>query len=87
MELRNDTVIKGQLDAADEDMNLTLSGASWQPLQGEPQRMDFFYVRGTSVRWAPALSLLLLSGAAVGSCLHRSYSLSCHLPPAAAYHT
>ncbi len=58
MELRNDTVIKGLLDAADADMNLTLSGASWQPLQGEPQRMDFLFVKGTNVRWDPLRFLI-----------------------------
>ena len=50
VELRNDSVVKGQLDAADEGMNLTLSGASWQPLQGEAQTMDFLFIKGSHVR-------------------------------------
>ena len=55
VELRNDSVVKGQLDAADEGMNLMLSAASWQPLQGDVQAMDFLFIKGSHVRCACAL--------------------------------
>ncbi len=59
MELRNDAIVRGLLDGADAGMNLTLSAATWQPLQGAAQAMDFLFLRGNNVRRAPPLALPL----------------------------
>ena len=59
VELRNDAIVRGLLDGADAGMNLTLSAATWQPLQGDAQAMDFLFLRGNNVRRVPPSALPL----------------------------
>lgn len=51
VELRLDALVRGTLLAADERLNLQLTGVSYTPLQGPPRRMDYLYVRGAQVRY------------------------------------
>ena len=51
VELRYDTIIRGKLDSIDDQMNLTLTGVSMQPLQGRGQNLDFLYVKGRHIRY------------------------------------
>jgi U6 snRNA-associated Sm-like protein LSm2 len=51
VELRKDTVVRGTLLAADDDMNLQLADATVQPLQGTARRAEYVYLRGSSVRF------------------------------------
>lgn len=51
VELRYDTIVRGTLLAADDQLNLQLGDASVQPLQGERREAVFLYVRGRHVRF------------------------------------
>lgn len=50
VELHTDAIARGQLESADEGMNLILTGATYQPLQGSQQSMDFLFVKGSKIR-------------------------------------
>ena len=51
VELRCDTIVRGTLLGADEQLNLQLTGASYQPLQGRQRDMGYLYIRGRQVRY------------------------------------
>ena len=51
VELRFDTIIRGTLGTVDDHMNLTLSAASMQPLQGTVQNLEFLFVKGRNIRY------------------------------------
>eukprot|EP00887_Chlorella_sp_A99_P002185 scaffold21.g2185.t1 len=51
VELRRDTIVRGTLLAADDQLNLQLGAATVQPLQGPARQAEFLYVRGRSVRY------------------------------------
>ena len=51
VELRQDAIIRGQLSAADDQLNLQLVDASYQPLEGERRQAEYVYVRGRHVRF------------------------------------
>ncbi len=50
VELQNDAVVRGLLESADEGMNLIINGATYEPLQGAAQSMDFLFIKGARVR-------------------------------------
>lgn len=50
VELHNDAVVRGMLESADEGMNLIIHGATYEPLQGLAQAMDFLFVKGARIR-------------------------------------
>ena len=50
VELQNDAVVRGLLESADEGMNLIIIAATYEPLQGATQSMDFLFVKGARVR-------------------------------------
>ena len=51
VELRYDTIVRGQLLASDDQLNLQLSDASITPLQGQRRECTFLYLRGRHVRF------------------------------------
>ncbi|KAK9903947.1 hypothetical protein WJX75_001106 [Coccomyxa subellipsoidea] len=51
VELHNDAVIRGMLESADEGMNLIITGATYEPLQGVTREMDFLFLRGARIRY------------------------------------
>ncbi|EFN54928.1 hypothetical protein CHLNCDRAFT_14874, partial [Chlorella variabilis] len=51
VELRYDSIIRGQLLAADDQLNLQLGEASYQALQGERRSCEFLYVKGRHIRF------------------------------------
>lgn len=51
VELRGDTVLRGTLLAADDALNLQLSGCTVQPLDGPARAAPYLYVRGRQVRY------------------------------------
>lgn len=51
VELQNDAVVRGLLESADEGMNLIITGATYEPLQGAAQSMDFLFVKGARSRY------------------------------------
>lgn len=74
VELRNDAIVRGLLDSADAGMNLTLSAATWQPLQGDAQAAEFLFLRGNNVRCRRACathlrSFLMLMPGGPSSCV------------------
>ena len=52
VELRQDTVIRGMLESADEEMNLVMTDATSTPLQGEKQELQWAYIKGHHIRYA-----------------------------------
>ena len=50
VELRQDTIVRGMLDSADEEMNLVMTNVTFTPLQGEQKHMDWLYVKGHHIR-------------------------------------
>ena len=50
VELRQDTVVRGMLDSADEEMNLVMTDVTFTPLEGEQKHMDWLYVKGNHIR-------------------------------------
>lgn len=55
VELRQDTIVRGVLESADEEMNLVITSATYTPLQGEKQELDWLYVKGHHIRCSPSL--------------------------------
>ena len=53
VELHTDTIVRGTLESADEGMNLVLTSATLQPLQGSQQSMEFLFVKGANIRSGP----------------------------------
>ncbi|KAI3438295.1 hypothetical protein D9Q98_000729 [Chlorella vulgaris] len=51
VELRYDTIVRGTLLGADDQLNLQLSEASYQPLQGGQSQADYIYIKGRHVRF------------------------------------
>eukprot|EP00884_Botryococcus_braunii_P001965 jgi/Botrbrau1/1176/Bobra.0162s0061.2 len=51
VELRNDTIIRGLLESADDGLNLVLNGVTVQKLQGRPTNQDFMFVKGSTIRY------------------------------------
>jgi small nuclear ribonucleoprotein (snRNP)-like protein len=51
VELRQDTIVRGILLAADEQLNLQLSKAQYQPLIGEQRQAEYVCIRGQHVRF------------------------------------
>lgn len=51
VELRNDTIVRGVLDTADDFMNLTMSEVSYEPLQAPRQRLPFLFLKARHVRF------------------------------------
>ncbi|KAL4452464.1 hypothetical protein ABPG75_008126 [Micractinium tetrahymenae] len=51
VELRYDTIVRGELLGADDQLNLQLGGATYQPLQGEKREMPYVYIKGRHVRF------------------------------------
>eukprot|EP00798_Chlamydomonas_sp_ICE-L_P003133 gene3133-13146_t len=50
-ELRNDCVIRGKIDSVDDYMNITLSDASYQTLEGTKTEFEFMYLKGRTIRF------------------------------------
>lgn len=50
VELRQDTLVRGTLESADDEMNLVMVDASLTPLQGEKQELQWLYVKGHHIR-------------------------------------
>lgn len=50
VELRHDTIVRGMLDSADDEMNLTMCDAILTPLQGERQELEWLYIKGHHIR-------------------------------------
>lgn len=50
VELHNDAIVRGLLESADEGINLILIEATYEPLQGAAQSMDFLFLKGARVR-------------------------------------
>lgn len=51
VELRQDTIVRGTLLSADDQLNLQLNGASYQPLTGERHQAEYVCIRGRHVRF------------------------------------
>lgn len=51
VELRQDTVLRGTLESADEEMNLVMTEATSTSLQGEKQELHWAYVKGHHIRY------------------------------------
>ncbi|KAG1663629.1 hypothetical protein FOA52_011684 [Chlamydomonas sp. UWO 241] len=51
VELRNDVIVRGTLDSADECMNMMLSGVSVQTLDGVRSSYDIMYLKGRNIRF------------------------------------
>lgn len=51
VELRCDTIVRGELLGADDQLNLQLGAATHQPLQGTKREMPYVYIRGRHVRF------------------------------------
>ena len=52
VELRHDTIVRGVLDSADDEMNLTMRNATLTPLQGDKQDLEWLYIKGHHIRCA-----------------------------------
>jgi len=51
VELRQDTIIRGVLESADEEMNLVMKGVTMTPLEGQKKELEWLYVKGHHVRF------------------------------------
>ena len=51
VELRNDTIIRGTLESADQHMSLILIAASVEPLQQPKKPVDFLFLKGKHIRY------------------------------------
>lgn len=50
VELRQDTIVRGLLETADNDMNLTMREVTMTPLEGTKQNLDWLYIKGHHIR-------------------------------------
>jgi small nuclear ribonucleoprotein (snRNP)-like protein len=55
VELRQDTIIRGVLESADEEMNLVMKTVILTPLEGEKKELEWLYVKGHHIRYPPPL--------------------------------
>lgn len=51
VELRQDTIIRGVLESADEEMNLVMKTVILTPLEGEKKELEWLYVKGHHIRF------------------------------------
>eukprot|EP00898_Chlorokybus_atmophyticus_P000591 jgi/Chlat1/1532/Chrsp122S01828 len=63
VELRNDTVIKGHLEHADDAMNLTIKDAQVTPLQGQTRIHDAIFIKSDQVRFVHIPSSIIVRSA------------------------
>lgn len=49
-EFLQDTIVRGILESADEEMNLVMKNLSLTPLQGETKDLDWIYIKGHHIR-------------------------------------
>lgn len=69
VELHTDAIVRGRLESADEGMNLVLTSATFQPLQGSQQSMDFLFVKGANIRSVLTCSDLVVAQESFLTCL------------------
>ena len=51
VELRNDTIIRGTLESADQLMSLILTEATVEPLQQPKKKAEFLFLKGKHIRY------------------------------------
>lgn len=80
-----DTIIRGVLESADEEMNLVMREVALTPLQGDKQELDWIYIKGHHIRLPPHthsdLCNVFLPG--IFSFLHEIAALCMLLPQSA----
>lgn len=47
-----DTIVRGMLESADEEMNLVMKNLTLTPLQGEKKELEWIYIKGHHIRCA-----------------------------------
>uniref|UniRef100_A0A061QZT7 Sm domain-containing protein n=1 Tax=Tetraselmis sp. GSL018 TaxID=582737 RepID=A0A061QZT7_9CHLO len=50
VELRNETLVKGTLDEADQFMNVHMSNVTLTPFQGPKRKLDNIFIKGRNIR-------------------------------------
>ena len=45
-----DTIVRGVLESADEEMNLVMKNLTLTPLQGEKKELEWIYIKGHHIR-------------------------------------
>ena len=58
VELRNDTIIRGTLESADQHMSMVLLEASVEPLQQPKKFAEFLFLKGKHIRYVHMASSL-----------------------------
>uniref|UniRef100_A0A7S1C9Q8 Small nuclear ribonucleoprotein Sm D3 n=1 Tax=Bicosoecida sp. CB-2014 TaxID=1486930 RepID=A0A7S1C9Q8_9STRA len=51
VELRNGEIYRGQLDAAEDNMNVQLSGVTFRARDGRISKLEHVYLRGSQIRF------------------------------------
>ncbi len=51
MELKNGEIYRGQLHAAEDNMNCQLKNVTMVSIDGRQNKLDFVFIRGSKIRW------------------------------------